>query len=143
TRGAQGCVRITPTGLPDCTSSVSSSASVVSSATIASYAAHDRAALPVPPYTTRSSGRSALAGSRLFISIRSGASVCHERAESSVPVAAWIGRRGLVVMDPCNSWTARAGRAGARPSVSDPRPRDADSAGLGKEPVQFLFEQML
>jgi hypothetical protein len=30
--------------------------------------------LPVPPYTTRSSGRSATSGSRLFISIRRAAS---------------------------------------------------------------------
>ncbi len=49
TRGAHSCVRITPTGLPDCTSSVSSSFSVLSVRTMASYASHDRAALPVPP----------------------------------------------------------------------------------------------
>src|SRR5712692_9601896 len=39
----------------------------------------------MPPYTTRSSGRSATSGSRLFISMRSGASVSQLRAESSVP----------------------------------------------------------
>ena len=49
TRGAHSCVVSTPTGLPDWTSSVSSSPSVVSVRTIASYASHDRAALPVPP----------------------------------------------------------------------------------------------
>ena len=49
TRGAHSWVRITPTGLPLCTSSVSSSSSVVSARTMASYASHDRAALPVPP----------------------------------------------------------------------------------------------
>ena len=49
TRGAMACVRNTPTGLPDCTSSVSSSRSVCSVRTIASYASHDRAARPVPP----------------------------------------------------------------------------------------------
>jgi hypothetical protein len=49
TRGASACVRNTPTGLPDCTSSVSSSPSCSSAATIASNASHERAALPVPP----------------------------------------------------------------------------------------------
>ena len=39
-----------------------------------------RAARPMPPYTTSSSGRSATSGSRLFISIRSGASVSQLRA---------------------------------------------------------------
>ena len=49
TRGAHSWVRITPTGLPDCTSIVSSSPSVVSVRTSASYASQLRAALPVPP----------------------------------------------------------------------------------------------
>jgi hypothetical protein len=49
TRGAHSCVRHTPTGLPDCTSSVSSPSSRCSSRTIASNAAHERAARPVPP----------------------------------------------------------------------------------------------
>src|SRR5687767_13593341 len=39
----------------------------------------------MPPYTTRSSGRSATSGSRLFMSMRSGASVCQLRAVSVVP----------------------------------------------------------
>ena len=59
---------------------------------IASYAAHDRAARPVPPYTTRSSGRSATSGSRLFINIRIGASVCQDRAVSCVPRGARTSR---------------------------------------------------
>ena len=49
TRGAHSCVRMTPTGLPLCTSRVSSLSSVVRARTIASYASHERAALPVPP----------------------------------------------------------------------------------------------
>jgi len=40
---------MTPTGLPDCTSIVSSSPSVDSVRTMASNAAQLRAALPVPP----------------------------------------------------------------------------------------------
>src|SRR5215813_142990 len=42
----------------------------------------------MPPYTTRSSGRSATSGSRLFISMRSGASVSQLFALSCVPRAA-------------------------------------------------------
>ena len=49
TRGAHSCVVNTPTGLPDWTSSVSSSASPRSVLTIASNASHERAARPVPP----------------------------------------------------------------------------------------------
>ena len=49
TRGAHAWVRITPTGLPDCTSSVSSSSRSRRVRTMASYASQLRAALPVPP----------------------------------------------------------------------------------------------
>ena len=49
TRGAHSWVRNTPTGLPDCTSIVSSSASVRSVRHMASNASHERAARPVPP----------------------------------------------------------------------------------------------
>jgi hypothetical protein len=49
TRGAPSCVRTTPTGLPDCTSRVSSGAIVRSESTIASKASQDRAARPLPP----------------------------------------------------------------------------------------------
>src|SRR4051794_6882321 len=96
TRGAHGWVVNTPTGLPDWISSVSSSASVVSAAQIASKASHERAARPVPPYTTRSSGRSATSGSRLFISMRNAASVAHDRHVSVVPRGARTGRGPLI-----------------------------------------------
>ena len=49
TRGAHSWVRKTPTGLPDCTSSVSSASRSSSVRTIASNASQLRAALPVPP----------------------------------------------------------------------------------------------
>ena len=49
TRGAHSLVRKTPTGLPDWTSSDSSSARSRSVLTIASNASHERAARPVPP----------------------------------------------------------------------------------------------
>src|SRR5882757_3148201 len=42
----------------------------------------------MPPYTTSSAGFSATSGSRLFISMRSGASVIHERALKALPRAA-------------------------------------------------------
>ena len=83
TRGAHSWVRNTPTGLPDCTSIVSSSARPCNVRTMASKASHDRAARPVPPYTTRSSGRSATSGSRLFINMRSAASWGQPRQLSS------------------------------------------------------------
>src|SRR5580700_7833393 len=44
----------------------------------------------MPPYTTNSSGRSATSGSRLFMSIRSGASVSQLFAVRCVPLAARI-----------------------------------------------------
>ena len=49
TRGAHSWVFITPTGLPDCTSIVSSGSRSRSVASSASYASQVRAALPVPP----------------------------------------------------------------------------------------------
>src|SRR6267143_1250432 len=85
TRGASGWVVNTPTGLPDCTSSVSSSSSSRNVRQIASNDAQFRAALPVPPYTTRSAGRSATSGSRLFMSMRSAASCCQPLQESVAP----------------------------------------------------------
>src|SRR5258705_9821652 len=94
TRGADACVRNTPTGLPLCTRSVSSFSRVVRLATIASKARQFRAALPVPPYTTRSSQRSATSGSRLFISIRSAASCGHPLHEMAVPRGARMGAMG-------------------------------------------------
>ncbi len=49
TRGAHSWVRITPTGLPDCTSIVSSSRRVVRVRTSAWKLGQSRAARPVPP----------------------------------------------------------------------------------------------
>ena len=49
TRGESTVVRNTPTGLPDCTSSVSSSPSARSAVRIASKLGQSRAALPMPP----------------------------------------------------------------------------------------------
>jgi hypothetical protein len=49
TRGAFSCVLNTPTGLPDCTSSVSSSLSSFKLARIWSNEAQSRAARPMPP----------------------------------------------------------------------------------------------
>src|SRR5438270_13133149 len=92
TRGAHSCVRKMPTGLPLWTSRVSSCARLRSERTIASKASQLRAARPVPPYTTRSSGRSATSGSRLFISIRSAASCCQPLQESEVPRGARMTR---------------------------------------------------
>src|SRR5918999_1865672 len=92
TRGASGCVLNTPTGLPDCTRRDSSASRLFREFTMASKQSQLRAALPMPPYTTRSSGRSATSGSRLFISMRSGASVSQLFALSCVPRAARTGR---------------------------------------------------
>ena len=85
-------------------------------ATMASNAAQDRAARPVPPYTTRSSGRSATSGSRLFISMRSGASVCQDRAVSVVPRGARTVRAPSMIIVPFPPrrrqyvcWSVRAG----------------------------------
>src|SRR5258706_2481087 len=55
---------------------------------ITSNAFHGRAALPVPPYTTKSAGRSATSGSRLLHSMRNAASCTHPLQESSAPRAA-------------------------------------------------------
>src|SRR6266516_1815969 len=98
TRGAHGCVLTTPTGFPDWTSSVSSSSSSRSVATIASNAAQLRAARPEPPYTISSSGCSATSGSRLFMSIRMAASCGQPLQLSPVPRGARTGRGPLVAV---------------------------------------------
>src|SRR5256886_8679918 len=54
-----------------------------------------RAALPIPPYTTRSCGRSATSGSRLFISMRSAASLNQLRQLKVEPRGARSGGRGV------------------------------------------------
>ena len=110
TRGAQRCVRKMPTGLPDCTSSVSSCSSDRSERTIASNAGQLRAARPDPPYTTRSSGRSATSGSRLFISIRSAASCGQPLQESACRRGARIVRVVAVDIDARNDDAGQSGR---------------------------------
>src|SRR5688572_11099338 len=85
TRGADAWVLNTPTGFPLCISSVSSFSSLRSVLTMASKDSQLRAAFPVPPYTTRSSGRSATSGSRLFMSMRRAASCCHPLQEIVLP----------------------------------------------------------
>jgi hypothetical protein len=107
-------VRKTATGFPDWTSIVSSSARSRRVRTIASNASQERAARPVPPYTTRSSGRSATSGSRLFISIRSAASCCQPRQESSGP------RGARMVRD--SGRASRRGRAVPWTSTAPPPP---------------------
>ena len=103
----------TPTGLPDCTNSVSSSSSRSSVSTIASNAAQLRAARPMPPYTTSVSGCSATSGARLFINIRIGASVLQCFATFSGPVRARTVRAfanlGSVIIRP-SSFRARRHR---------------------------------
>src|SRR3990167_1353321 len=90
TRGASLWVSNTPTGLPDWISKVWLSSRRVSTSTILSKHSQLRAARPMPPYTTSSLGFSATSGSRLFISMRSGASVSQLLAVSVVPRAARI-----------------------------------------------------
>src|SRR5258708_31712835 len=52
----------------------------------------------MPPYTMSCSGRSATSGSRLFISMRSAASCCQPRQESSVPRGERIKRVSSMVV---------------------------------------------
>src|SRR5215831_11467925 len=92
TRGVSECVRNTPTGFPDWTQSVSSASRSRNDLTMRSKLSQSRAARPTPPYTTSSWGFSATSGSRLFISIRSGASVSQLRAEIFGPRGARIVR---------------------------------------------------
>ena len=88
---------------------------------MASKASHERAARPVPPYTTRSSGRSATSGSRLFISMRSAASCGHPLHERSLPRGARTSRGPLT--RPRMPAAVRARKPGAKgPRVVYPRP---------------------
>src|ERR1700760_485674 len=150
TRGAHSWVLMTPTGLPDCTSNVSSSAGSRSGASGASCAGQVRAALPVPPYTTRSSGRSATSGSRLFISIRRGASCCQPLQEISLPRAARTGRAPVVVA----MTSALADACAREPLLRDIRQvrasrgfcvhRDEVVGGeLGRYRVERLFDRVV
>jgi len=93
--GASVWVRNTPTGLPDCTSSVSSGLSLRSVSRIASKQDQLRAALPMPPYTTSASGFSATSASRLFWIMRYAASICQLAQASWLPRGARTGRGPL------------------------------------------------
>ena len=86
TRGASLCVLSMATGLPLCISRVSSSSKSFKAFIIRSSDSILRAALPRPPYTINSSGRSATSGSRLFRSIRRAASCTQPLQFSFVPV---------------------------------------------------------
>src|SRR5690606_37006445 len=92
TRGAFLCERKIPTGFPLCTIRVSSSSRFLRHSRILSKQSQFLAALPIPPYTTRSSGRSATSGSRLFWIIRKAASLIQFLQCSVVPVGDLITR---------------------------------------------------
>src|SRR5574343_741240 len=92
TRGALAWVLNTPTGLPDCTSRVSSSFSSLSEARIWSKHSQLRAARPIPPYTTRPCWFSATSGSRLFWIMRKAASAIQFLQCRSLPCGARITR---------------------------------------------------
>ena len=86
TLGARRWVLMTPTGLPDWTSSVSSFSNSRSDSMMASKHSQSLAALPVPPYMISSWGFSAF--SRLFWSILSMDSCLQPLQESVSPLAA-------------------------------------------------------
>ena len=86
TRGASLCVFKMPTGLPLCMSKLSSFSNIFKPFMMLSNASKLRAALPRPPYTIKSSGRSATSGSRLFKSILNAASCTQPLQMSVVPV---------------------------------------------------------
>src|SRR5712671_6178712 len=75
-----------PTGLPDWINKDSSFSTIFNALMILSNASKLRAALPRPPYTIRSSGRSATSGSRLFNNILNAASCIQPLQEILVPV---------------------------------------------------------
>src|SRR5436853_473004 len=119
TRGAMGWVSNTPTGLPDWTRSVSSAPRSRREATMASKASQLRAAFPLPPYTTRSSGRSATSGSRLFMRqrrIASWAQPLHDRVEPR-------GARTTLLLE------------GATPRLHGPQHLSAHDQALGRGQV--------
>ncbi len=104
TRGAQRCVRKTPTGLPDWTRSVSSSLERAERPR-RSRRRPASCARPGPSRRrrSRSSGRSATSGSRLFMSIRRAASCGQPLQDNSVPRGART-RRAVVVMPQPGEW---------------------------------------
>ena len=68
-------------------------------ARIASYDAQSRAARPMPPYTTSDAGSSATSASRLFCSMRNGASVSQDLQLSVLPRGARMLRDGSWRLD--------------------------------------------
>src|ERR1019366_5040534 len=133
TRGAHSWVRTTPTGLPDCTSRVSSSSRLRSSRVIASKASHDLTARPVPPYTTKLSGCSATSGSRLFISMRRAASCGQPLHDLCVPLGARTTRGPAVKIPPAASKRPRAVARlwQARTRLREDHGHRSDIVGLG------------
>src|SRR5690606_28398356 len=103
-----------------------------------------RAARPMPPYTTRSSGRSATSGSRLFWITRYAASVSQERQDSSLPRGArmlrdgsWRGSGRVSGMEGSRAETvAPRGCAGRRlshrPRRGRPAPETSAPGGAGR-----------
>ncbi len=131
-----------PPGRPDCTSSVSSSASRFSVATMRWKSSQVRAALPVPPYTTRFAGSSATSGSRLFSSIRSAASWSHPRHRSSVPRAARMTGASAMAQSVAAPATARRGLYWALPAdvAQLARASPCHGEGRGFESLHPLLE---
>src|SRR5207247_5195928 len=137
TRGAHSCVRNTPTGLPDCTSRVSSDRRRESVARMRSKADHERAARPVAPYTMRSSGRSATSGSRLFWIIRKAASCGQARQCKELPRGARTTRAVMVTLSIVRLAAVHAIRTDLRDQGGVPRQR-RDQALLERR----LFDQL-
>jgi hypothetical protein len=75
-----------PTGLPLCIKSDSSFSKIFNAAMILSSASKFLAALPRPPYTIKSSGRSATSGFKLFNNMRNAASCTQPLQLSVLPV---------------------------------------------------------
>ncbi len=105
-----------------------------SDATMASKHSHERAARPVPPYTTSESGSSATSGSRLFMRQRSGASVCQLPQLSVLPRGARTGRAPAVIAasprrSPARRATRRRAPTLSAASMSPLRTRSASSDG--------------
>src|SRR5215204_3447536 len=86
TLGESLCVFRIPTGLPDWINSDSSFSNTFNAAIILSSASKFLAAFPLPPYTIRSSGRSATSGSRLLSNILNAASCIQPLQLSLLPV---------------------------------------------------------
>src|SRR5213593_4312329 len=105
---------------------------------MASNAFQFRAALPVPPYTTRSCGRSATSGSRLFISIRSAASCCHPLHDRAEPRGA---RTGRLVGTAVSALIVAVMSVSGELSVRDRRGQSRDVATKSAVTFQRLHER--